>query len=73
MKHLLKNYYGYLRHTADDNSKTFYDAVGVNNIKNLNNRTMTDLAFQSYCNPFVIAPWVPSANPTGWKARAAWK
>ena len=71
---LKKDYYGYLRETSNDNAKTFYGALGINNIANLHNRKMTNLSFQSYGNPFVIAPWVPSANPTGWKAyRAGWK
>lgn len=70
---LKKNYYGYLRGTSKDNAKTFYGALGISNIENMHNRKMTNLSFYSYCNPFVIAPWVPKANPTGWKAyRAGW-
>ena len=68
---LQKNYYGYLRDTSNVNAKTFYDAVGIHNIKNTHNKKMTDLAFQSYAKPFVISPWVPGT--TGWKVRAAWK
>ena len=69
---LKQNYYGYLRETANNNAKTFYGALGIPNIANKHNRKMTNWAFQSYCNPFVIAPWVPPVNPTGWKASAAW-
>lgn len=69
---LKKNYYGYLRTTANGNAKTFYGAVGINNIANKHNRHMTNLAFQSYCNPYVIAPWVPTARRTRCNARTAW-
>jgi len=65
---LKKNYYCYLRETANRNAKEFHAAAGIKMIKNAQNRKMTNLAFQSYCNPFVVAPWVPSANPNAWRA-----
>jgi len=64
---LKKDYYGYLRKTSNENQKLFHEEAGINKIKNAHNRKMTNLAFESYCNPFVIAPWVPMVNPTGWK------
>jgi len=64
---LKKDYYGYLRETSNENQKLFHEEAGINKIKNAHNRKMTNLAFESYCNPFVIAPWVPMVNPTGWK------
>jgi len=65
---LMDKYYGYLRQTANDNTQFFYGAVAIDQITNEHNRNMTTLAFQSYCNPFVIAPWVPRPFPTSWVA-----
>ena len=39
---LKKNYYGYLRATANDNAKTFYGALGISNIANINNPPNTN-------------------------------
>merc|ERR1711990_113727 len=35
--------------------------------ENKRNRRAANNAFESYCNPFVVSPWVPTPNPTSWK------
>ena len=41
--------------------------LGIDQIKNKRNRRAANNAFESYCNPFVVSPWVPTPNPTSWK------
>jgi len=62
-----KSYYGYLKEIAANNAKKFHGALGIKHIKSVRNRSAVDYAFESYCNPFVVSPWVPMVNPTSWK------
>jgi len=62
-----KTYYRYLKDTAANSAEKFHGALGIKHIKSLRNRSAVEYAFESYCNPFVVSPWVPMANPTSWK------
>jgi hypothetical protein len=65
-----KSYYGYLKEIAANNAKKFHGALGIKHIKSVRNRLAVDYAFESYCNPFVVSPWVPKVNPTSWQNSA---
>merc|ERR1711970_149287 len=62
-----KTYYRYLKDTAANSAEKFHGALGIKHIKSLRNRSAVEYAFESYCNPFVVSPWVPMVNPTSWK------
>merc|ERR1711970_300600 len=62
-----KTYYRYLKDTAANSADKFHGALGIKHIKSLRNRSAVEYAFESYCNPFVVSPWVPMVNPTSWK------
>merc|ERR1719447_39367 len=64
---LKKSYYSYLKDIAASNAKKFHGDLGIDHIKNKRNRRAANNAFESYCNPFVVSPWVPTPNPTSWK------
>merc|ERR1712062_706890 len=65
-----KSYYRYLKDIAANNAKKFHGALGIKHIKSVRNRLAVDYAFESYCNPFVVSPWVPKVNPTSWQNSA---
>merc|ERR1712064_128214 len=64
---LKKSYYRYLKDIAASNAHKFHGDLGIDQIKNKRNRRAANNAFESYCNPFVVSPWVPTPNPTSWK------
>jgi Ca2+-binding EF-hand superfamily protein len=64
---LKKSYYRYLKDIAYSNAQKFHGDLGIDQIKNKRNRRAANNAFESYCNPFVVSPWVPTPNPTSWK------
>jgi len=64
---LKKKYYRYLQDVAANNEHAFHEGLGIDKIRNRNNRQAANYAFETYCNPFVISPWVPMPNPTGWR------
>jgi len=64
---LKKSYYRYLKDIAASNAQKFHGDLGIDQIKNKRNRRAANNAFESYCNPFVVSPWVPTPNPTSWK------
>ena len=57
----------YLQDVAANNEHAFHEGLGIDKIRNRNNRQAANYAFETYCNPFVISPWVPMPNPTGWR------
>jgi len=64
---LKKKYYRYLQDVAANNEHAFHEGLGIDKIRNRRNRQAANYAFETYCNPFVISPWVPKPNPTGWR------
>jgi len=64
---LKKRYYTYLQSVAAANEISFHEGLGINNIRNKRNRQAANYAFDTYCNPFVVSPWVPTPNPTNWR------
>lgn len=64
---LKKKYYRYLQDVAANNEHAFHEGLGIDKIRNRRNRQAANYAFETYCNPFVVSPWVPMPNPTGWR------
>jgi Ca2+-binding EF-hand superfamily protein len=64
---LKKSYYRYLKDIAANNAQKFHGDLGIDQIKDKRNRRAANNAFESYCNPFVVSPWVPTPNPTSWQ------